>query len=415
MAQVPTSTTAPDAGPASRVTIVDVAREAGVRPSTVSKALNEGRGSAEVRRRIDEAVARLGYRPSLRAQGLRTSRSRSIGVLVPDLVNPGYLSLLRGVESVAQERGYVVLVADGQRSADAQTAALGRFFEHGVDGVVLGGPVPVDALSLHLRHGVPISPAVSDDERALARHWEQGEAAATREMGRRLLDLGHRRVGFVTTPQLPGSGRFRRGRLGALWRLLAGAGAELVVSIVDPDRDPDGCRAQLGVLLAGVADGPDSADADHGDAGSPDDADADHAGAGGHGVAEADGHADSGGHGVAGGGGDAGSPGDADADAGPPTALVCANQIVAPWLLMAARDAGRRVPDDVSLVVYGDSDWAQAHSPPLSVIARDTFAEGQSLAAALLDGIVGAGTDAPRRPATEARYIERASCAPAPP
>lgn len=349
-AKVPkTGPTAPDAGPAARVTIVDVAREAGVQPSTVSKALNEGRGSAEVRRRVDEAVARLGYRPSLRAQGLRTSQSRSIGVLVPDLVNPSYLSLLRGVENVAQERGYVVLVADGQRSAGAQTAALERFFEHGVDGVVLGGPVPVDALRLHLEHGVPISPAVSDYERTLARHWEQGEAAATREMGRRLLDLGHRRFAFVSTPQLRGGGRFRRGRLGALGRLLGDAGAELVVSLVDPDRDPDGCTVQLAGLVAG-------------------------------------------------------------ADA--PTALVCANQIVAPWLLMAARDADRRVPDDVSLVVYGDTDWARAHPPPLTVIARDTFAEGQSLAASLLDAV--AGVESPRRPAPEARYVERGSCAPPP-
>jgi LacI family transcriptional regulator len=337
--------------PAARVTIVDVAREAGVQPSTVSKALNEGRGSAEVRRRVDEAVARLGYRPSLRAQGLRTSQSRSIGVLVPDLVNPSYLSLLRGVENVAQERGYVVLVADGQRSADAQTAALERFFEHGVDGLVLGGPVPAEALRLHLEHGVPISPAVTDYERTLARHWEQGEAAATREMGRRLLDLGHRRFAFVSTPQLRGGGRFRRGRLGALWRLLDDAGAELVVSLVDPDRDPAGCAVQLLGLMAG--------------------------------------------------------------DAAAPTALVCANQIVAPWLLMAVRDAGRRVPDDVSLVVYGDTDWARAHPPPLSVIARDTFAEGQSLAASLLDAV--AGIESPRRPAPEARYVERGSCAPPPP
>jgi LacI family transcriptional regulator len=336
----------PPVSKAARVTIVDVAREAGVRPSTVSKALNGGRGSAEVRRRVEEAAARLGYRPSQRAQALRTSQSRSIGLLVPDLVNPAYLSLLRGVENVAHERGYVVLVADGQRSAAAQTAALERFFEHGVDGLVLGGPVPAEGLRLHLHHGVPISPPVSDYERRLAHHWEQGEATATREMGRRLLDLGHRRFGFVSTPPLPGSGRFRRGRLAALSKLVGEAGAELVVSLVDPDRDPDGCRARLGALVAG-----DRA----------------------------------------------------------PTALVCANQLVAPWLLMAVRDAGRRLPDDVSLVVYGDSDWARAHPPPLSVVARDTFAEGQSLAASLLDAV--AGIDAPRRPAADARYVERGSCA----
>ena len=200
---------------------------------------------------------------------------------------------------------------------------------------------------------------MSDYERTLARHWEQAEAAATREMGRRLLDLGHRRFAFVSTPQLPGGGRFRRGRLGALWRLLDDAGAELVLSLVDPDRDADGCAVQLAGLVAGES-------------------------------------------------GESGESG----PAGAPTALVCANQIVAPWLLIAVRDAGRRVPDDVSLVVYGDTDWARAHPPPLSVITRDTFAEGQSLAASLLDAV--AGIESPRRLAPEARYVERGSCAPPP-
>ncbi len=101
-----------------RVTILDVAHAAGVKPSTVSKALNDGRGSADVRRRVAEAASRLGYRPNQQARGLRRSESRSIGVLIPDLANPVFLPFLRGVEHAAQERGYVVLITDGQRSHD---------------------------------------------------------------------------------------------------------------------------------------------------------------------------------------------------------------------------------------------------------------------------------------------------------
>lgn len=333
----------------ARVTIIDVAREAGVRPSTVSKALNDGRGSPEVRRRVEGAAARLGYRPSQRAQSLRTAASHIIGVLVPDLANPSYLSLLRGVEKVAGERGYVVLVADGQRSEASQTAALERFFEHGVDGVLLGGPVPPGALDLHLRHGIPISPAVSDDERALARHWEQDEAAATEKMTHRLLDLGHRHFGFISTPPLRGSGRFRRGRFDVFQKVLARADAELSMLLVDPEPDPETARAELRRYVSGD---------------------------------------------------------------GSLSALVCANQLVTPWLLMALVDAGRRLPEDVSLVVHGDSDWAQAHRPPLSVIARDTFAEGESLAMSLFDAI--AGLDTPRQVGPKATYVERGSCGPPP-
>lgn len=345
---VPESDLPPGRDRAVRATIVDVAREAGVGPSTVSKALNEGRGSPEVRRRVEAAVARLGYRPSQRAQSLRTSASHIIGVLVPDLANPSYMSLLRGVERVAGERGYVVLVADGQRSEAAQAEALERFFEHGVDGVLLGGPVPPGALALHLRHGVPISPALSDYERALARHWEQDEVAATQEMGRRLLELGHRHLGFVSTAPLSGGGRFRRGRFEALRGLLEEANAELSMLLVD-DRQPEATRAELAAYVA------------------RDDA---------------------------------------------PTAVVCANQLLTPWLLMAIDDAGRRLPDDLSVVVHGDTEWAQAYRPPLSVIARDTFAEGESLAVSLLDAI--AGHDVARPASPKPSYVERGSCGPAP-
>jgi LacI family transcriptional regulator len=336
--------------PTARVTIVDVANAAGVMPSTVSKALNDGRGSAEVRRRVEEAATRLGYRPNQRARGLRRSESRSIGVLVPDLANAVFLPWLRGVEQAAQERGYVVLIADGQRSDAAETAALERFFDQGVDGLLLGGPVTTGALRLYAEHGVPIAPMVGGG-RDLIRVWEQGEIAATREMGRRLLELGHRRFAFVSTPAPKGrQGRsYRRGRLGALATLVDEAGAELTISVVDPAGGYDECHDDL--VRA--------------------------------------------------------------ARAGAPTAIVCATHLLAPWMLMALDEAGVRVPSDASLVVHGDSDWARAYHPALSVISRDHYAEGYEVAWSLLDTLAG-GDGAPAPEAVAARYVERGSCGPAP-
>src|SRR4051812_26427246 len=89
--------------PAARVTIRDVARAAGVRPSTVSKALNGGRGSADVRERVQRAATELGYRPNEQARSLRRSRSRTLGLLLPDLANPVYLLLLRGAAQAARD------------------------------------------------------------------------------------------------------------------------------------------------------------------------------------------------------------------------------------------------------------------------------------------------------------------------
>jgi LacI family transcriptional regulator len=344
--------------PRDRVTIVDVASAAGVTPSTVSKALNDAKGSAAVRRRVEEAAARLGYRPNARAQSLRRARSHALGVLVPDLANPVFVALLRGVERVARERGYVVLVADAQRSGDVATAALQRFFDQGVDGIVLGGPVPAEALDLYLAHGVPIAPAVSESERDVARHWERGEAAATRAMAQRLVALGHRRFAFVSTPapEGPSGRRYRRGRLGTFARVVRDAGGTLTGATVEPASDA-GARRDL--LLAAVTDGD-------------------------------------------------------------PTAVVCATHLVAPWVLEVLRDAERRVPVDVSVVVYGDSDWARAYDPALSVVRFDTGAEGERLAASLLDRIDdgapvddGGEVDGPAPVAAVSEWVERASIAPA--
>jgi LacI family transcriptional regulator len=97
---------------------------------------------------------------------------------------------------------------------------------------------------------------------------------------------------------------------------------------------------------------------------------------------------------------------------GRPTAVVCANHLLAPWLLVALDDAGLRLPRDVSLVVHGDSDWARAYLPPLSVIRRDIYAEGFAMADGLLDAIAGEAVS-PRPPAT-AEFVERGSCGPPP-
>jgi LacI family transcriptional regulator len=329
-------------GPVGRVTIRDVARAAGVRPSTVSKALNAGRGSAEVRARVQRAAEELGYRPNEQARALRRSRSRSLGLLLPDLANPVFLPLLRGAERAARDRGYVVLVADGQRSDDAEAAALERFFDQGVDGLLLAGPVPPGSLARFLANGVPVAPAPSDGSLA----WERAETAATRALGRRLVELGHRDVLFVAPPlpKGPQGQAYRRGRLGTLSPLLRDAGGEVVVAGVDPAAGFEAAASEIGRVLA---------------------------------TSRA-------------------------------TAVVCAEHLLAPPALTALAATGRRVPEDVTVVTYGDSDWARAYRPPLSVVGADTYGVGVELATNLLDQLAGV---APKpRGDIGIRYVERGSC-----
>ena len=100
------------------VTIKDIARQAGVAHTTVSRAL---RGSPlippETTQRIRQIAAELGYHPSAAARSLKTSRSQVLGVVVSNLDDPFFSEILQGIESVAQESGYSLFVAASQSPA----------------------------------------------------------------------------------------------------------------------------------------------------------------------------------------------------------------------------------------------------------------------------------------------------------
>ncbi|MFO1266744.1 MAG: LacI family DNA-binding transcriptional regulator [Rubrivivax sp.] len=106
--------------PPAAVTIRDVARAAGVHVSTVSRALAPGGPagvSAEVAAAVKSAAVRLGYRPNRAASSLRSGRTHTIGVLLPDIANPLFPPILQGIEAHAAARGSFVLVANATGAA----------------------------------------------------------------------------------------------------------------------------------------------------------------------------------------------------------------------------------------------------------------------------------------------------------
>ncbi|HUX49525.1 MAG TPA: LacI family DNA-binding transcriptional regulator, partial [Spirochaetia bacterium] len=116
------------------VTIHEVSRRAGVSLSTVSRVLNDNANvNADMRERVLRAVEDLGYRPNLAAQALKTSRSRMIVFLIPEISNPYYTETYRGIHSVAQQRGYVTLIYE----ADDVDAAVHSILMRGADGVLI--------------------------------------------------------------------------------------------------------------------------------------------------------------------------------------------------------------------------------------------------------------------------------------
>lgn len=128
------------------MTIRDVARAAGVHVSTVSRALDQ-RGSsgvsAEVASAIKAAARRLGYRPNRAASALRTGRTHTIGVLLPDITNPLFPPILQGIEAHAASRGTFVLIANVASHAMVQPT-IERMLAQQVDGVILATAVRED-------------------------------------------------------------------------------------------------------------------------------------------------------------------------------------------------------------------------------------------------------------------------------
>lgn len=186
-----------------RPTQKDVAELAGVSRSTVSFIVN-GQGdqrvpiSEETRQRVLDAIATLGYEPDVRAQALRRGSSRTIGVLFPTLQNPHFVHVLSGIQSAAQEANYSLHLSQSSLSPEQERLNLRDLIQHQVDGFILLSHFKL-LPSTMLRHiqksGSPIvqiTTTGSDFDHVLNSY-----SAGTHALMSHLIDLGHRRIGFV--------------------------------------------------------------------------------------------------------------------------------------------------------------------------------------------------------------------------
>jgi LacI family transcriptional regulator len=186
-------------------TLRDVATAAGVHPATASRALNPGTRllvSEETAQRVTEVASRLGYRPNPVARSLRTRRSNTIGVLIPDLNNPLFPPIVRGIEDRLAEHGYVALIGNTDADLAKERLVFDQMRARHVDGFVLGtatagSPILAEAAAddvpvVLMNRTSPDYPfsAVSADN-------EQGVRAAVAH----LVALGHTRIGHIAGPQ----------------------------------------------------------------------------------------------------------------------------------------------------------------------------------------------------------------------
>lgn len=188
---------------AKRVTIREVARVAGVSVSAVSQVLNgKGRLSPETHRKVEDAVAELGYIPDSRARSMRSSHSHTIGLIVPQIRNDFFASLVSAVQDTLWRRGYATLIGSSLDDDGRQDAFLRTLLTQRIDGIicvptahatpgleaVLGNDVPL-VFADRTIEGLPEVPRVLADP-------EPGLREALRD----IRDHGHAKVAFLAGP-----------------------------------------------------------------------------------------------------------------------------------------------------------------------------------------------------------------------
>lgn len=189
--------------PKKKVTLNDVAKHAGVSPKTVSNVLNDWPYvTDETRQKVQASIEVLGYRPSALATSLRTGRTKSIGVIIPDITNPFFGQAVRGCEDVLYAAGYSIFLCNTNEDPVKEQSYLDILTRRGVDGLLMfGARSSAGVLSEVVHDGIPIvaedSPAQHSNTTVIDIDNVYGAASATRH----LLELGHRRVGHLGGPQ----------------------------------------------------------------------------------------------------------------------------------------------------------------------------------------------------------------------
>lgn len=183
------------------VTIYDVAREAKVSMATVSRVIN---GTAVVKedtkKRVQEAISRLGYRPNAVARGLASKRTRTIGVIVPDVSAAFVAEIVRGIEDIATMYDYHIILVNSDSQVEREVSLVGTMWEKQVDGIIyMTDRLTQNEIDAFEEAQIPVVLCATEDpERRIPSvnidNYRSGKDAADFLLGK-----GCKQIGFVTT------------------------------------------------------------------------------------------------------------------------------------------------------------------------------------------------------------------------
>lgn len=184
------------------VTVRDVASRAGVSISTVSHVVNGTRFvEAETEKRVREAIETLGYQSNYLARGLRSRRSHTLGLVLPDISNPFFAEIGRVIEDIGYERGYSVILCNSDLSRSRETDYVRVLLSKQIDGllVISTGNHP-DVLDRAEERGVPVVVVDREVDRAAVDTVLLDNKLGGALAARHLLQLGHRRLACIAGP-----------------------------------------------------------------------------------------------------------------------------------------------------------------------------------------------------------------------
>lgn len=332
-------------------TINDVAKLAGVSRMTVSRVLNNsGYISQETRERVEKAIAAINYVPNALARSLRFKQTNIIALILTDITNPFFTSVARGVEDVAREQGLSVIFCNTDESEAAEITYLNILLQRQIDGFLLV-PARDSSESIALLQAHAV-PVVVVDRRVP--HGPVDSVRSNSEQGAYELIRHLLALGHTRIAVLSGSSAVSTAldRVAGYTRALREAGIDLDRQHIFFDQFTQGD----GYLMARAA----------------------------------------------------------LAAIPPPTALFAANNFIAFGAIRAIREAGLRIPEDISIVAFDDLPQSMIWEPFLTVAAQPAYQIGQRATELLLSRMAGEGPTATQAIVLPTTLIIRKSSAPPP-
>lgn len=181
------------------VTIYDVAREAGVSMATVSRVVNGNPNvKPSTRKKVMETIERLGYRPNAVARGLASKKTTTVGVVIPDISNPFYAEVTRGIEDIAKMYHYNIVLGNSDQQKPKELDLIDTFLEKQVDGLLfMGRQITPEHEAVFESANVPVVLCATLDEKRRFPAVNINHRLAASEATHHLIEGGHRRIAFI--------------------------------------------------------------------------------------------------------------------------------------------------------------------------------------------------------------------------